>query len=95
MFPLGSFDHHSHALPTIWDKPQEFAQKMRQLHRATEELTAIVASGDKTKIIASFEAIPEYMPRLPRDVPKAGRLNEIQIARCPACDLSDQLLTRE
>ena len=57
MFPLGSFDHHSHALPTIWEKPEEFADKMRQPHRATEKLTAIVASGDRAMIMASFEAV--------------------------------------
>jgi cytochrome c556 len=56
MFPPGSIDHHSHALPDIWSKPG-FAEQMRRLHEATEGMVAIAQAGDTAKLKASFEEV--------------------------------------
>jgi cytochrome c556 len=57
LFPPGSVDHHSRALPAIWDNPEQFAKEMQDLHIASETLVATAALGDKARLKASFEAV--------------------------------------
>jgi cytochrome c556 len=59
LFPLGSLDHHSKALPDIWEKPEAFEAEMERLHRATEALIASATHGDMTKIRTSVEQVQE------------------------------------
>lgn len=59
LFPPGSIDHHSRALPAIWDKPAAFEQELQRLHSATETLVAIAATGDKARLTASFEQVED------------------------------------
>jgi cytochrome c556 len=59
MFPPGSIDHHSHALPAIWERPDEFQEEMRRLHEASEELVAIAASADSATLHAAFDEIKD------------------------------------
>src|SRR3712207_741870 len=34
LFPPGSIDHHSRALPIIWERPEAFEQEIQRLHSA-------------------------------------------------------------
>ncbi|RWC27019.1 MAG: cytochrome c [Mesorhizobium sp.] len=57
LFPPGSIDHHSRALPTIWEKPEAFQEAMQKLHNATETFAATAPLSDRTALAASFEQI--------------------------------------
>jgi cytochrome c556 len=57
LFPPGSIDHHSKALPAIWEKPEAFQQAMQGLHNATETFVATATLGDRAALAASFEQI--------------------------------------
>jgi cytochrome c556 len=57
MFPLGSIDPHSRAKPVIWEKPLAFHEEMQRLHRATERLAAVAASGDRDSLLISFKEV--------------------------------------
>ncbi|MER9753992.1 cytochrome c [Mesorhizobium sp. M0166] len=57
LFPPGSIDHHSNALPAIWEKPEAFHEAMQGLHNATETFVATATLGDKPALAASFERI--------------------------------------
>ncbi|WP_442581233.1 c-type cytochrome [Mesorhizobium sp. ASY16-5R] len=57
LFPPGSIDHHSRALPAIWEKPDAFKEAMQRLHGATETFVATATLGDKVALTASFEKI--------------------------------------
>jgi cytochrome c556 len=59
MFPPGSIDHHSRALPVIWEKPEAFQEEMQRLHNLTEHFLALAASGDKAALTASFDEVRE------------------------------------
>lgn len=57
LFPPGSLDHHSRALPAIWEKPEAFQEEMQKLHNATEAFVVTASGGDRTALAASFEQI--------------------------------------
>ncbi|TGQ68255.1 MAG: cytochrome c [Mesorhizobium sp.] len=57
LFPPGSIDHHSRALPAIWEKPEAFQDAMQKLHNATETFAATAPLSDRTALAASFEQI--------------------------------------
>ena len=57
LFPPGSVDHHSKALPAIWERPEAFQEAMQGLHNATETFVATATLGDKPALVASFERI--------------------------------------
>jgi cytochrome c556 len=59
LFPPGSIDHHSKALPAIWEKPEAFQEAMQGLHNATETFVATATLGDRAALAASFEQIKE------------------------------------
>lgn len=59
MFPAGSIDHHSRALPAIWERPDEFQAAMQRLHSATESLVSTASLGDRTTLAASVKQIGE------------------------------------
>ena len=59
LFPRGSIDHHSKALPAIWEEPEVFQKQMQLLHQATKTFVATAARADKTALAASFERIKE------------------------------------
>lgn len=59
LFPPGSVDHHSKALPAIWEKPEAFNEQMHRLHSATEALVGITALGDEAALAASVKQIKE------------------------------------
>ncbi|WP_342634024.1 cytochrome c [Mesorhizobium waimense] len=57
LFPPGSADHHSKALPAIWERPEAFQEAMQALHNATEKFAATAPLGDRDALAASFEQI--------------------------------------
>ncbi|MFI0842709.1 c-type cytochrome [Mesorhizobium sp. IMUNJ 23232] len=57
LFPPGSIDHHSRALPAIWEKPDAFQEAMQRLHSATETFVATATLGNRAALAASFEQI--------------------------------------
>ena len=57
LFPPGSIDHHSRALPAIWEKPDAFQEAMQRLHSATEAFVTTASVGDRAMLAASFEQI--------------------------------------
>lgn len=57
MFPPGSIDHHSRALPAIWEKPDAFHEAMQRLHSATEAFVATATLGDRAALAVSFAEI--------------------------------------
>ena len=59
MFPPGSIDHHSKALPRIWEEPEKFQEEMQQLHAATETLAATADNGDPASIQEAFDRVKE------------------------------------
>jgi cytochrome c556 len=56
-FPLGTGQdvlHKTRALPAIWEKPEDFAMKDRNLREAATALNAAAQSGDLSQINARF-----------------------------------------
>lgn len=45
------------ALPAIWDKPEDFAAKDRDLQQAAQAVKAAAEAGDMSQINARFEAL--------------------------------------
>lgn len=59
MFPTGSIDHHSKALPRIWEEPEKFQEEMQRLHSATEALAATAGQGDPAAIQEVFDRVQQ------------------------------------
>ena len=59
LFPPGSIDHHSRALPIIWEKPEAFEQEIQRLHSAAEVLTAAASSGNRAKLMDAVRHVQE------------------------------------
>jgi cytochrome c556 len=56
-FPLGTGQdvlHKTRALPAIWERPEDFASKDRNLQQAAQALKAAADSGDMNAIQARF-----------------------------------------
>ena len=57
-FPMGSADPHSHALPAVWERPEEFRLLAARLDVSTEELLRLAsASADRQQLIAATKAV--------------------------------------
>ncbi len=57
LFPAGSNVDDSEALPSIWEKPQEFARAVAKAKDATAALAEIASSGDRDAIGAAFREV--------------------------------------
>ncbi len=55
IFPAGSGEG-THALPAIWEQPDEFSAAVAELEQKTQALNAAVAAGDRREIAAAFKA---------------------------------------
>ena len=57
LFPEGSGEGDTHALPAIWEEPEEFSAAAAEAERATAELRGAAASGDRKTITQAFKAV--------------------------------------
>ena len=57
LFPEGSNVDDSHALPLIWQEPEQFSEVVQNAETATAGLAAAVATGDQKSIAAGFKAL--------------------------------------
>ena len=51
MFPAGSGGHHSRALLSIWEKPEDFEAQMQRFHDATEALASAAGSLEVSDLV--------------------------------------------
>jgi cytochrome c556 len=57
-FPQGSSDPHSHALPAVWERPEEFARMMQQLHERSGQLAHLnTSSAEREALLTAAKAI--------------------------------------
>lgn len=56
VFPAGSGDGETHALPIIWEEPDKFAEALQQAKTATAALRDAVAAGERQQIAKAFNA---------------------------------------
>ena len=59
LFPEGSDVGHSHALPLIWEEPEQFNEAVQNAEIATAAFAAAVATGDQKAIAGGFKALGE------------------------------------
>jgi cytochrome c556 len=59
LFPPGSSVDDSHALPLIWEEPEQFSEVVENAETATAGFAAAVATGDQKTIAAGFKALGE------------------------------------
>jgi cytochrome c556 len=59
LFPQGSGDGETHALPAIWEEPEKFEAAVAKAEKATAELRDAAASGDRKIIVGAFKALGE------------------------------------
>lgn len=59
LFPEGTEQgvSDSRALPAIWERPDDFAQRIETLQAATADLTTAAESGDKAAVAAAFAPV--------------------------------------
>ena len=57
MFPQGSTQKPTAALPAIWDKPGEFKQAAERAHGLAEKLAQTAQGGDVRATLAAFAAL--------------------------------------
>lgn len=57
VFPEGSDVDESHALPVIWEQPEEFRKALDNAEKATAAFSEAVAGGDKAAIGAAFRDV--------------------------------------
>jgi cytochrome c556 len=57
LFPDGSGDGDTEALPAIWDEPEKFSAAITKAEKATSDLRDAAASGDKKAIVGAFKAL--------------------------------------
>ena len=56
VFPAGSGDGETHALPIIWEEPERFAEALQAAKAATATLRDAVAGGNRQEIAKAFNA---------------------------------------
>ncbi|HMR32193.1 MAG TPA: cytochrome c [Geminicoccus sp.] len=56
-FPAGSTQGETAALPVIWEKPDEFAAKAKNMGELAAKLEAAAKSGDQAAAMAAFAAL--------------------------------------
>ncbi len=59
LFPPGSNVDDSHALPLIWEEPDQFSEAVQNAETATAGLAAAVATGNQKTIAEGFKALGE------------------------------------
>ena len=59
LFPAGSNVDGSHALPLIWQEPEQFSEAVQNAETATAGLAAAVTSGDRQAIAQGFRTLGE------------------------------------
>jgi cytochrome c556 len=57
LFPEGSGEGETHALPAIWEEPEKFAAAIEEAEKATAALRDAAASGDRKTIVGAFKAL--------------------------------------
>jgi cytochrome c556 len=57
LFPEGSGEGETHALPAIWEEPEKFSAAVAKAEKATAELRDAAASGDRKSIVSAFKAL--------------------------------------
>jgi cytochrome c556 len=57
LFPEGSGEGETHALPAIWEEPEKFGAAVAKAEKATAELRDAAASGDRKAIVSAFKAL--------------------------------------
>lgn len=57
LFPEGSGEGDTHALPEIWDDADKFSEAVAKGEKASADLRAAAASGDKKAIVGAFKAL--------------------------------------
>lgn len=57
MFPAGSGEGNTHALPAIWSNPQDFAQKVQALQDAANQLVTAAQAGDNAAVTKALTAL--------------------------------------
>ncbi len=57
LFPAGSGEGETHALPAIWEEPEKFAAAIDNAEKATANLRDAAASGDRKTIVSAFKAL--------------------------------------
>ena len=56
VFPAGSGDGETHALPIVWEEPDRFAEALREAKAATAGLRDAIAGGQRQEIAKAFNA---------------------------------------
>lgn len=56
-FPAGSGQGNTKALPVIWEKPDEFAAKAKNMGELAAKLEAAAKAGDQAAAAAAFAAL--------------------------------------
>lgn len=56
-FPQGSDQGKTDALPIVWEKPDEFAAKAKNMHDLAVKLETAAAAGDQAAAAAAFAAL--------------------------------------
>ena len=54
LFPQGSTQAPTDALPPIWEKPDEFKQAAERAHELAEKLVQVAETGDKQATLVAF-----------------------------------------
>jgi cytochrome c556 len=57
LFPEGSGEGETDALPAIWEEPEKFAASIEEAEKATAALSDAAASGDRKAIVGAFKAL--------------------------------------
>jgi cytochrome c556 len=59
LFPADSADGETHALPLIWEEPDQFAEVARNAKTATAALAEAINGGDRKATSQAFKAVGE------------------------------------
>jgi cytochrome c556 len=57
VFPAGSAVGDSEALPAIWERPEEFAERVAEAERATAALAEAASTGDRQAVGAALREV--------------------------------------
>lgn len=57
LFPAGSGDGETHALPSIWEDTDQFAEAIARIQETALDLKAAVAGGDRKAIKGAFASL--------------------------------------
>jgi len=57
LFPAGSGGGDTEALPVIWEKPDEFGQRMQDFAEAADGIAAAAGSGDMRQVGGALQSL--------------------------------------